>query len=90
MSQQPWSAESLGDDRYRFTNTSGGKLGMIVLLADGSTEVAVEGAKIDPDTVDAPVDAGDSFIASVKGRGVQINATAVPAMANVIWKFTTS
>ena len=91
MPQDPWSAESLGDDRYRFTNISGGQLSMIVLIPNGATEVVVEGGvEDDPHAVPSSVNAGDSFVAVVRGEGVHINATATPSMTPVYWELTVS
>ena len=56
----PWSAARLGGNRYRFTNTSGGRLAMITLAPYGATQVEVEDSP-EPHTVPAPVDAGDQF-----------------------------
>ncbi|MBY0287497.1 MAG: tetratricopeptide repeat protein [Mycobacteriaceae bacterium] len=79
-SQGPWAAASLGNNRYRFTNTSGGRLAMIVLTPAGATQAKViDGVDSDPHVVPAPIQAGDSFDATVRGPGVRIMATAVPS-----------
>lgn len=39
----PWTAENIGPDRYRFTNVSGGRLAMIVLAPIRDAEVNVGG-----------------------------------------------
>lgn len=84
--QGPWAAEDLGENRYRFTNTSGRTLAMVTLRPHSATHVAVED-NAESHTVSAPVDAGSSFIAVVRGRGTYITATAVPSMTNVYWDF---
>jgi len=90
VQQGPWSAEDLGGGRFRFKNMSGGKLAMIALSPIGATQVRVEdGIEDDPHTVPAPVDAGESFIALVRGQGMRVTATAVPSMTHVYWDFTT-
>jgi hypothetical protein len=87
----PWEAESIGSGRFRFTNTSGGKLGMVALSPVDSTEVEVEGGvPDDPHVVPEPVNAGESFVAVVRGSGVRVTATATPSMANVDWEFSVS
>jgi hypothetical protein len=83
---RPWSATLLGANRYRFTNTSGGRLAMITLTPFGATQVEVEDSP-EPHTVPAPVDAGTSFVAVVRGRGVRITATAVPSMTHTYSDF---
>ena len=86
----PWSAESLGDGHFRFTNTSSGTLAMITLYPIGAAQVKVEdGVDDDPHVVPASVAAGGSFIALVRGRGMRVTATAMPSMTNVSWDFTT-
>lgn len=88
LRQGPWAAAPLGGNRYRFTNATGGKLAMIVLAPIGATKAKVEdGVDIDPHAVPAPVEAGDSFDATVRGLGVRITATAVPSMTHVYWDF---
>lgn len=76
---RPWSAIPLGANRYRFTNTSGGRLAMVTLTPSGATHVEVEDSP-EPHIVAAPVDAGASFVAVVRGQGVRITATGVPSM----------
>ena len=76
---RPWSAIPLGANRYRFTNTSGGRLAMIALMPFGATHVEVEDSP-EPHIVPAPVDAGGSFVAVVRGRGMRVTATALPSM----------
>ncbi|OHU79015.1 tetratricopeptide repeat protein [Mycobacteroides chelonae] len=83
---RPWSAIPLGANRYRFTNASGGRLAMIALVPFGATHVEVEDSP-EPHTVPAPVDAGASFVAVVRGQGVRITATAVPSMAHTYSDF---
>lgn len=57
---------------------------------DRFDEVSVEGGvPDDPYIFPAPVDAGSSFIAVVRGDGVRVTATAVPSMQNMYWQFTT-
>lgn len=88
---EPWKSEALGAGRFRFTNTSGGKLAMIVLAPVSGAEVRVEnGVAEDPHVVPAPVDAGDSFVAVVRGAGVRITATAPPSMQHVYWELAVS
>ena len=88
---EPWSAEAVGGGRYRFTNTFGGKLVMITLQPVGTTEVSVEGHILDdPHAVPAPVDAGDSFVATVRGPGVQITATDPSTMRHYHWSLDVS
>lgn len=82
----PWSAIPLGANRYRFTNASGGCLAMIALTPFGATHVEVEESP-EPHIVPAPVDAGDSFIAVVRGSGVRVTATAVPSMTHTYTDF---
>ena len=84
--RRPWSAIPLGANRYRFTNASGGRLAMIVLTPFGATHVEVEDSP-EPHIVPAPVDAGASFVAVVRGRGVRITATAVPSMTHTYSDF---
>ncbi|CDM77200.1 Regulatory protein AfsR [Mycobacterium marinum] len=86
VAARPWSAIPLGANRYRFTNTSGGRLAMITLMPFGATQVEVEDSP-EPHVVPAPVDAGASFVAVVRGRGVHITATAVPSMAHTYSDF---
>lgn len=87
----PWKAESIGSGKFRFTNVSGGKLGMIVLTPVDLTEVRVEdGVRDDPHVVPKPIDAGESFVAVVRGKGVRVTATAVPSMTNVYWDLSVS
>lgn len=81
-----WSAIPLGANRYRFTNTSSGRLAMVTLMPFGATHVEVEDSP-EPHTVPAPVDAGASFIAVVLGSGVRITATAVPSMTHTYSDF---
>ena len=83
---RPWSAVPLGANRYRFTNASGGRLAMIALRPFGATHVEVEGSP-EPHIVPGPVDAGASFVAVVRGRGVRITATAVPSMTHTYSDF---
>lgn len=83
---RPWSAIALGANRYRFTNASGGRLAMIALTPFGATHVEVEDSP-EPHTVPAPVDAGASFVAVVRGRGARITATAVPSMTHTYSDF---
>jgi tetratricopeptide (TPR) repeat protein len=85
-SRGPWSAARLGEGRYRFTNTSGGRLAMITLAPFGATQVRVEDSP-EPYTVPAPIDAGDSFVAVVRGKGMRITATALPSMTHVYSNF---
>ena len=85
----PWEAEPIGSGKYRFTNISGGNLGMVVLSPVDGTEVKVEdGVPDDPHVVPKPVSAGESFVAVVRGIGVRVTATAVPSMANVFWELS--
>jgi tetratricopeptide (TPR) repeat protein len=83
---RPWSATPLGANRYRFTNASGGRLAMIALTPFGATHVEVEDSP-EPHIVPAPVDAGASFVAVVRGSGVRITATAVPSMTHTYSDF---
>lgn len=86
---EPWTAEPIGDGKFKFTNVSGGRLAMITLTPVQATRVEVEGFVAgDPHSVPSPVDAGESFIATVRGPGVQVNATAVPAMRYVYWSLS--
>jgi hypothetical protein len=85
-SRRPWSAAPLGANRYRFTNTSGRRLAQITLAPFGATQVEVEDSP-EPHTVPAPIDAGDSFVAMVRGRGARITATAMPSMMYVYSDF---
>lgn len=85
--ERPWSAIPLGANRYRFTNTSGGRLAMITLMPFGATQVEVEDSP-EPHTVPVPVDAGASFVAVVRGRGARITATAVPSMTHIYSDFS--
>ena len=88
---EPWKSEALGSGRFRFTNTSGGKLAMVVLSPVSGAEVRVEdGVAEDPHVVPVPVDAGGSFVAVVRGAGVRITATAPPSMQNVYWELSVS
>ncbi|SHW33219.1 Uncharacterised protein [Mycobacteroides abscessus subsp. abscessus] len=88
---EPWEAESLGGGRFRFKNTSGDKLAMIVLAPVDGAEVSVDdGPADDPHVVPAPVEPGDSFTAVVRGAGVRITSTAVPAMTHVYWELGVS
>ncbi len=84
--QGPWTAARLGENRYQFTNTSGAKLAQITLAPHGATQVKVDDSPV-PHTVPAPVDAGDSFVAVVRGRGMRITATAMPSMTYIYWDF---
>ncbi len=59
---------------------------MITLSPHGATQVKVEDS-VDPHTVPAPVDAGDSFVALVRGRGMRITATAVPSVTYIYLDF---
>ncbi|WP_273735410.1 tetratricopeptide repeat protein [Mycolicibacterium septicum] len=85
--RRPWSAIPLGANRYRFTNTSDERLAMITVTPFGATQVEVEDSP-GPHVVPKPVDAGASFIAVVRGRGVRITATAVPSMVHIYLDFT--
>jgi tetratricopeptide (TPR) repeat protein len=80
--QRPWTAARLGENRYRFTNTSGLKLAQITLAPYGATQVKIEDSP-EPHTVPAPIYAGDSFVAVVRGRGMRITARALPSMTYV-------
>ena len=84
--QDPWTTARLGENRYRFTNTSGVKLPQITLAPHGATQVKVEDSP-EPHTVPTSVDAGDSFVAVVRGRGMHITATAMPSMTYVYSDF---
>lgn len=85
---EPWSAEALGEDKFRFTNTSGETLAMIVLAPRGGATVKViDGTPLDPHTVPAPVKAGDNFVALVRGAGVRITATFPTNMQHTYWEF---
>ena len=85
----PWTAESVGSDRFRFTNVSGGRLAMIVLTPTDNAEVkVVDGAEADPHVVPAPVDDGGSFVAVVRGAGTRITATELPSMTHRYWELT--
>lgn len=89
----PWKAEQLGSGRFRFTNVSGGKLVAVVLApsADGTEVVVEDGVSDDPWVVPAPVDAGESFIAVVRGAGVRITAsTPPPRMNHLYWEMEVS
>jgi hypothetical protein len=92
MSQaDPWKAEALGSGKFRLTNVSGAKLVMITLTPDGATNVEVEGYVAgDPHAVPKPIDAGESFIAAVRGKGVRVTATSPPSMTHVYWDFVPS
>lgn len=59
---------------------------MITLTPFGATDVEVEGSP-EPHIVPAPVDAGASFVAVVRGNGVRITATAVPSMTHTYSDF---
>lgn len=59
---------------------------MIALRPFGATHVEVEGSP-EPHIVPGPVDAGASFVAVVRGRGVRITATAVPSMTHTYSDF---
>lgn len=83
---RPWSMNPLGANRYRFTNASGGRLAMIALTPFGATQIEVEDSP-EPHTVPAPVEAGASFVAVVRGSGVRITATAVPSMRDIYSDF---
>jgi tetratricopeptide (TPR) repeat protein len=86
-SRRPWSAAPLGANRYRFTNTSGERLAQITLAPSGVTQVEVEDSP-EPHTVPAPIGAGDSFVATVRGSGgVRITATTMPSMMYVYTDF---
>ena len=50
----------------------------------GATHVQVEESP-DSYTVPAPVDAGDTFVAVVRGRGLRVNATALPSLTYMYW-----
>ncbi|AMO62349.1 Regulatory protein AfsR [Mycolicibacterium phlei] len=84
---RPWSATTLEPDRYRFTNTSGGRLAQITLAPFGATQVMVENSP-DPHIVPEPVANGGSFVAVVRGRGMRITATAMPSMVPVYLDFS--
>lgn len=86
VARRPWSAIPLGANRYRFTNASGGRLAMIALTPFGATHVEVEDSP-EPHVVPAPVDAGASFVAVVRGSGVRITATSVPSMTHTYSDF---
>jgi hypothetical protein len=61
---------------------------MITLTLHDATQAKVEdGVDFDPDAVPAPVDAGDSFVAVVRGSGMRISASAVSSMTHVYWDF---
>jgi hypothetical protein len=82
--QDPWTTARLGENRYRFTNTSGRGLAQITPSPLGATHVQVEESP-DSYTVPAPVDAGDTFVAVVRGRGLRVNATALPSLTYMYW-----
>lgn len=87
----PWKAEPLGEGRFRFTNMSGRKLAMITLSPVQGAEVRVEdGTPLDELAVPHPVNSGASFTAVVRGAGVRVTATAVPAMEPVYWELAVS
>jgi hypothetical protein len=67
-------------------NTSGRRLAQITLAPFGATQVEVEDSP-EPHTVPAPIDAGDSFVAMVRGRGMRITATAMPSTMYVYSDF---
>lgn len=84
---EQWDARHLADDRYEFVNVSGSRLAMITLSPIGGSFVAVEGSQIDPHAVESAVDAGASFVASVRGAGVRIMATDVARGTHTPWEF---
>jgi hypothetical protein len=84
--QGPWTAARLGENRYRFTNTSGVRFAQITLAPYGAAQVKIEDSP-EPHTIPAPIDAGDSFVAVVRGRGMRITATALPSMTYVYSDF---
>lgn len=87
----PWTAEPIGSDRFRFTNVSGGRLAMIVLSPIGNAEVEVEdGVESEPHVVPASIDSGGSFVAVVRGAGTRITATEVPSMTHRYWELSLS
>lgn len=59
---------------------------MITMTPFGATHVKVEHSP-EPHVVPAPVDAGASFVAVVRGRGARITATAVPSMTHICLDF---
>lgn len=59
---------------------------MATLTPFGATHVKVEDSP-EPHIVPAPVDAGASFVAVVRGSGVRITATAVPSMTHTYSDF---
>jgi hypothetical protein len=85
--QEPWHAEPLGANRFRFTNTSGDTLAMILLTPIRAATVSVEnGEDIATHVLRDQIVPGDSFVAVVFGPGVHITSTAVPARRPVYWK----
>lgn len=80
--QRPWAGAILANDRYRFTNISGGRLAQITVDPCGDTTIEVEGS-VDPHTVPAPLDDGESFVATIRGEGVRITATRIPSGIDV-------
>lgn len=64
---------------------------MVVLAPIEGSEVVVEdGVAADAHVVPAPVDAGGSFVAVVRGAGVRVTATAVPSMGHVFQELEVS
>jgi len=87
----PWTAEPIGSDKFRFTNVSGGRLAMIVLSPIGNAEVEVEdGVESEPHVVPASIDSGGSFVAVLRGAGTRITATEVPSMTHRYWELSLS
>jgi tetratricopeptide (TPR) repeat protein len=80
--QRPWAGAVLANNRYRFTNISGGRLAQITVDPYGSTVIEVEGSP-DPHVVAAPLDDGGSFVAVIRGGGVRITASSMPSMTPV-------
>jgi hypothetical protein len=84
--QEPWNAEPLGANRFRFTNTSGDTLAMILLTPIMAATVSVEnGEDIATHVLRDPIFPGASFVAVVCGPGVHVTATAIPARRPVYW-----
>lgn len=83
----PWKAEPLGEDRYKFTNVSGRTLAMIAVDPFPGGESEVEGSP-HPHTVPSPVEPGKSFIAKARGS-VRIMATDPTTYEHAPWKFDT-
>ncbi len=71
--QRSWGGAILANNRYRFTNISGGRLTQITVDPCGSTVIEVEGSP-DPHAVPAPLEDGGSFVAVIRGEGVRITA----------------